>query len=304
VTVLLDGVPLTSAASGVVDLADVPAAAVEAIELYRGGAPVSFASPTPGGLVNLVTRGDHDVRSVRVAGGSWSTGEATGDLGARHGAWSALVHGGWQGSDGNFRYRDDNGTPQNPDDDTIARRSNARFDAATALARLTWAPRGPVRGALHGEWFQRMQGVPGAGSVPAHEAHFASDRTTFAGELHGALGAMSPRGPCARARRIAARDCGTDSANSATAVSTPMSASAIDSCRSSSRCPPPGAVCPRRWAVAGAPSAPIRRRPRRASSIRRPRAAMRARRGSHSISVSATACCCMRRVVGTSRPSR
>ena len=70
VTVLLDGVPLTSAASGVVDLADVPAASVEAIELYRGAAPVSFASPTPGGLVNLVTRGDHDVRSVRVAGGS------------------------------------------------------------------------------------------------------------------------------------------------------------------------------------------------------------------------------------------
>jgi len=183
VTVLLDGVPLTSAASGVVDLADVPAAAVESIELYRGAAPVAFASPTPGGLVNLVTRAGADVRTVRVAGGSWGTGEVAGDVGARRGAWSVLAHGGWQGSDGDFRYRDDNGTPLDPSDDTMARRANARFDAATALARVGWAPDGPVQGSLHAEWFRRGQGVPGAGSVPALNARFASDRATLAGEL-------------------------------------------------------------------------------------------------------------------------
>lgn len=183
VTVLLDGVPLTSAASGAVDLADVPAAAIETIELYRGHAPVGFASPTPGGLVNLVTRADADVRALRVAGGSWGTGEATGDWGVRRGPWSLLAHGGWQGSDGDFRYRDDNGTPLEPSDDVIARRANARFDAATALARVGWAPAGPVQASLHAEWFRRGQGVPGTAAVPTHAARYAADRVTMAGEL-------------------------------------------------------------------------------------------------------------------------
>lgn len=183
VTVMLDGVPLTSAASGVVDLADVPAAAVEAIELYRGASPVAWGSPTPGGLVNLVTLADADARTLRMAAGSWGTGEVAGDLGGRRGAWSLLAHGGWQGSDGDFRYRDDNGTPLDAADDTIARRANARFDAATALARVGWAPNGPVQGSLHAEWFRRGQGVPGAGAVPARNARFASDRATLAGEL-------------------------------------------------------------------------------------------------------------------------
>src|SRR6185369_11245003 len=47
VTVLLDGVPLTSAAHGIVDLAGIPATAVDAIEVYRGAAPVSLGTPTP-----------------------------------------------------------------------------------------------------------------------------------------------------------------------------------------------------------------------------------------------------------------
>lgn len=183
VTVLLDGVPLSSAASGVVDLADVPASAIESIELYRGPAPVAFANPTPGGLVNLVTRPDGDVRLLRAAVGSWGTGEVAGDLGTRRGAWSLLAHGGWQGSDGDFRYHDDNGTPLDASDDTIERRGNARFDAATALARVSFHPNGPVQASLHGEWFRRGQGVPGAGSVPARHARYAADRATLAGEL-------------------------------------------------------------------------------------------------------------------------
>ena len=192
VTVLLDGVALSGAASGVVDLADVPASAVQSIELYRGASPVALASPTPGGLVNLVTQPGAGVRSVRVAGGSFGTGEAAGDLSAAHGAWSLLAHGGWQGSDGDFKYRDDNGTPQEPSDDTIELRRNARFDAANALVRGGWAPSEALAAALHAEYFRRGQGVPGAGSVPALTARYAGERTTLAGELRGAARGVWP----------------------------------------------------------------------------------------------------------------
>ncbi len=192
VTVLLDGVPLSSAASGVVDLADVPASAVQSIELYRGASPVALGSPTPGGLVNLITQPDAGVRSLRVAGGSYGTGEVAGDASAAHGPWSLLAHGGWQGSDGDFEYADDNGTPLEPSDDVIARRANARFDAATALLRARYAPSDALAGSLHAEWFRRGQGVPGAGSVPALTARYAAERATLAGELRGAARGIAP----------------------------------------------------------------------------------------------------------------
>src|SRR5213075_309150 len=117
VTILLDGVPLTSAAHGVVDLARLPVTAVEAVEVYRGAAPVSLATPTPGGAVNLVTQPGASTRSLRLASGSFGSAEAQGTFGATHGAWSLLAHGGWQGSDGDYRYHDDNGTPLDPADD-------------------------------------------------------------------------------------------------------------------------------------------------------------------------------------------
>src|SRR5258707_1165840 len=72
-------------------------------------------------------------RPLRLAGGSYGSGEGQGSLGGRRGAWSMLAHGGWQGSDGDFRYLDDNATPLEPGDDVMVRRQNARFDAASAL---------------------------------------------------------------------------------------------------------------------------------------------------------------------------
>src|SRR5262245_14693292 len=122
VTVLLDGVPLTSAAHGVVDLARLPATAVSTIEVYRGPAPVSLACPTPGAGVNVVTQPGSSARTLRLATGSFGSAEAQGTFGARSGAWSLLAHGGWQGSDGDYRYLDDNGTPLEPADDVLATR--------------------------------------------------------------------------------------------------------------------------------------------------------------------------------------
>src|SRR5262249_31797974 len=76
VPVLLDGVPLSSAARGVVDLSRLPATAVEAIEVYRGPTPASLDAPAPGGAVNLLTQAGATARTLRVTGGSYGTGEA------------------------------------------------------------------------------------------------------------------------------------------------------------------------------------------------------------------------------------
>src|SRR5260221_2948247 len=192
VTLLLDGVPLTSAAHGVVDLADLPVTCVEVIEVYRGAAPASVARPTPGGAVNLLSRAGAEARTLRLARGSYGSGEAQGSLGARRGAWSMLAHGGWQGSDGDFRYLDDNATPLEPGDDVMVRRQNARFDAASALVRGTFAPSERLNASGHAEYFRRGQGVPGTGSTPADGARFGADRLLLAGDARLGRGAAWP----------------------------------------------------------------------------------------------------------------
>ena len=192
VTVLLDGVPLTSAAHGIVDLAGIPVTAVDAIEVYRGAAPVSLGTPTPGGAVNLVTQPGADTRSLRLAAGSFGSAEAQGSFGATRGAWSLLAHGGWQGSDGDFLYQDDNGTPLEPTDDTMARRQNARFDAASVLARGGYAPGASLQAHARVEYFRRGQGVPGPGSTPALTARYAEDRTLVASDARLSPGKRAP----------------------------------------------------------------------------------------------------------------
>lgn len=203
VTVLLDGVPLTSAAHGIVDLASLPATAIDVVEVYRGAGPVSLAAPTPGGAVNLLTRATGGVRELRVASGSFGTSEAQGSLGARRGAWSLLAHAGWQGSDGDHRFFDDNGTPLEPADDGISRRGNSRFDAASALVRGGWAPSERAAASLRLEYFRRGQGVPGPGANPAFTARYAAGRVLAAGETRLV---PSPGAPSLELRAHGARE--------------------------------------------------------------------------------------------------
>ncbi len=192
VSVYLDGVPLTSAAHGVANLADLPATLLERIEVHRALSPLGMGVATPGGAVNLVTGTRAQGASLRAAAGSFGTHEIAGGWARSRGAWSALVHAGHQGSDGDFRYFDDNGTPQNAADDAMSTRVNGRFDAASALARIAWSPRPEVRIVLRGEGFHRAQGVPGVGAVPALHPRLAFDRGQFAGEAQWAVAPSAP----------------------------------------------------------------------------------------------------------------
>ncbi len=167
VTVLLDGVPLTSAAHGIVSLADLPVTAVERVEVYRGLAPPGLGVATPGGAVNFVTASNPALRELRVSRGSFGTWEGRASGGRRLGALTGFVHAGYQGSAGAFRYDDDNGTPFNPGDDSVGTRVNNRFDAATVLGSLVWTPRERLRVLARADVFHKAQGLPGIGAVPA-----------------------------------------------------------------------------------------------------------------------------------------
>lgn len=185
VSVFLDGVPMTSAAHGVVNLADLPITAIERVEVYRGLAPLGFGAATPGGAVNLVTAEAPDVRTLRAALGSFGAGEARATWGASAGAFAWLAHAGWQGADGDYRFFDDNDTPYNPADDQWAKRINSRYDAGTLLGRLAWSPREALRVTARGELFRKAQGVPGRGADQAPNPRLAFGRDL--GALEAAL---------------------------------------------------------------------------------------------------------------------
>lgn len=167
VTVFLDGVPLTSAAHGVVSLGDLPGSAIERVEVFRGLGPLSLGVASPGGAINLVTVSAPGLRELHVARGSFATSEVRGSAGFERGPLGLLLHAGYQGSAGDYRYLDDNATEFNAADDSTKTRLNNRFDSWSALGSLTWQPRRDLRLRVREEFFRKAQGLPGLGADPA-----------------------------------------------------------------------------------------------------------------------------------------
>ncbi len=180
---LMDGEPLQSAARSTVSLSDVPAEAVERIEVFRGAAPLAFGMPSPAGAVNLVTLPDLQGIDARVARGSYDTWEGRVRGGGARGPVAVALNAGYQGSRGDYRFFDDNGTPFNSADDSITTRINNRYDASHALGSLTWSMLQGVRLRVRETWFRAAQGVPGLGVVQAATARHTLERSTSRLEL-------------------------------------------------------------------------------------------------------------------------
>jgi vitamin B12 transporter len=115
VLIFLDGIPITSAASGTVDLSTIPPGLIERIDILRGNAGARYGAGALGGVVNLVTRRSETSEAEgQLLYGSWNTAVATvsGAAASPTAGISASVdafH-----SDGDFRFRF-NPTPQLPD---------------------------------------------------------------------------------------------------------------------------------------------------------------------------------------------
>lgn len=163
VQVYLDGVPLSRADNETVDLSDLPLDAIERVEVYRGTTPLRFAQAGPGGVVNVVTRRDAPLVAASASGGSFGTRKANLTHGGSSGPWSWLVFGHYFGTEGDFRYRDDAGTPANPADDRTLRRINDDANLGSLTARAAWRSPGGTAVTLTSDTFGRDRGFPGRG---------------------------------------------------------------------------------------------------------------------------------------------
>jgi iron complex outermembrane receptor protein len=161
VRVFLDGVPLNSAQTGLVDLADIPTASLARVEVYRGFGPYDLSGSSMGGVVNLVTR-KPEGRGGRlgVTYGSLHTMRFHGSYGLRRDAWDVLLLGSGLTTEGDFEFLDDNGTPYTTRDDELVRRLNNQVEEYEGLIKAT----GPLSGgtlAASGQVYYRRQGLPG-----------------------------------------------------------------------------------------------------------------------------------------------
>jgi iron complex outermembrane receptor protein len=105
VLVLLDGIPLNTAAGGGVDLSSVPRTWISRIEVARGAEGAHYGVGALGGVVNVVTRpATAGAWSAEASGGSFGTFSAAVDGGARRDGWAFLAQASAEGSDGDFPF--------------------------------------------------------------------------------------------------------------------------------------------------------------------------------------------------------
>ncbi len=138
VAVFLDGIPLSRGASPAVDLSTLPFFLLDRMDLFRGMLPAELGSFAVGGAVNLVTRWapKRPTTEVYAGLGSWWTRRVGLYQGLRIGRWGLSAAATYQGSQGTFRYFDDNQTPYQTADDRYRTRSNNQFDQVGLLARI------------------------------------------------------------------------------------------------------------------------------------------------------------------------
>jgi vitamin B12 transporter len=171
VVVALDGVVLNDAASDGVDVSLIPPALIERVDVYRGVVPVHLGVGGLGGAVEFVTRiPERGVHGFGALGyGAFGARRASASVSVRGDNGSAIAAIGYRGSDGNFPFYDQRGTPALPAVESLRR--NAGGDAVDGMVRACTQNGVCLLGVVG--W--RDRGVPGPGSQPT-DGPFASQR--------------------------------------------------------------------------------------------------------------------------------
>ena len=137
VEVYFDGVPLSAASGGGVDIGLIPVVDLESVEVYRGMSPIGFGTSAMGGIVSLSSASATDSGTrAYVGGGSFGT-----EFGGVQARWAgnklrALASVNEFGSAGDFTYHNDNATSFTPGDDSISRRENNALQQMDGLVHV------------------------------------------------------------------------------------------------------------------------------------------------------------------------
>ncbi|MBI3449591.1 MAG: TonB-dependent receptor [Acidobacteria bacterium] len=176
--VCVDGVPLNSPFGGAVNLADIPLAGLDAIEIHRGFAPASLGASSIGGVVNVRTRAPEDADRVTAAVSTGSFGTRTlsslADWGTGPMRWAASAES--ETTKGNFHFLDNHGTEATTGDDRVRVRANNEAWSTALRLRGDVPLAGSRTLAVSTEWLRRRQGVPGIDAFQSEHGTFSLQR--------------------------------------------------------------------------------------------------------------------------------
>ncbi len=148
VNVFLDGVLLNNVVSGTVDLSRISLGQVESVEIYRGAAPIQLGSSNIGGAINIKTRktpsasgsvNEQTSGEIVVGGGSFNSKKTDAALSQQFGKLRVAGSVGYQASDNDFEFTNDNQTEFNPNDDSVEKRHNNATEMANALLSFDYS---------------------------------------------------------------------------------------------------------------------------------------------------------------------
>lgn len=185
VAVFMDGVPLNRGKSGVVNLATIPLGSVEKIDVYRGVAPLRFRSSAVGGVINIVTKKSgrttanapaHQVGASYGSFGTYNLNAAT--SGTLKNTGYRLM-GDLSGTQGDFEFRDDNGTRINTADDETVHRRNNDYSSYNLQGNIEQRLGTAAVADLTATFFHKDEGVPGLGSYQSDTASLETSRQLY-----------------------------------------------------------------------------------------------------------------------------
>ena len=194
VVVYLDGVPLNRALGGGVNLADLPLAQIESIEIYRSFTPASLPSASIGGAIVINTRDGSGIAGAAASAtvGSYSSAEATLSYAGNHERSDFHIGLDATTSDADFTFTDTEGSQSTTGDDVQARRRNNDFDRVHLSARYGAAAGDRTRLRLSADLLSRREGVAGVGNFQSEDARFDTSRLLLRPEFEtaGLLGGL------------------------------------------------------------------------------------------------------------------
>ena len=186
VAVLLDGVRLSPAGGGAVDLSLIDPTMFESLELYRSSGSARFGADALGGAVVIRSMSLRQRTAVNfgIGYGSWNSTSARASVRSSWGRLRYAVVGSYRQSDGNFAFVDDNGVRRV--------RDNNDGDSFNVLLKVDYLA-GVWRFAVTEHASAALRGAPGMAQRPSVTARQRDLRNTFALQMTR-LGAFRPSG--------------------------------------------------------------------------------------------------------------
>ena len=156
VLVLLDGIPLTSAAGGTVDLSTIPQGLIDHIDVLRGDAAARYGAGALGGVVNVVTKapGPHQ-GDANLSYGAWNTFSLSASDGASAGPASGSLALSLFRSDGDFAFARDLTPDLGTASQQQTRQNNQSLSLGALAAGTMTLGNGTVHSALQGAFVDR-----------------------------------------------------------------------------------------------------------------------------------------------------